>query len=191
MGRWAKGNAELARIRRLEDDRNVAGLIAELKSGASYGRHTIIRSHAADALGRLGDVRALPYLADLAGDPEPNARHSAFGALGKLRAKDAAPVFLRGLKDSEPMVRIAAAKGLGRLGDRASVATLYELLDTDANAEVRLAAAQALVDLGDMAVRGRLHQALRDVSWRVRSHPDRKKLKRLADQYDQRQSLLG
>jgi len=186
MGRWAQGNAELARIGRLEKDRNVAGLIAELGNDADYGRYTIIRSHAATALGRLGDLRAVPHLAELAQDSEPVARHSAVRALGKLKAKDATQVIVSCLRDPEPMVRAAAAKSLGKLESTTVVPELYAVLDTDPHADVRLVAAQALVDLGDVPVRSRLDQALRDVSWRVRHHPDRKRLRRLADAYARR-----
>jgi HEAT repeat protein len=183
MGRWAQGNAELARIRELEHNRNVAGLIAELGNDASYGRYSIIRSHAADALGRLGDTRAVPYLSELAQDPEPDARHSAVGALGELKARGAAPIMRRCLRDPVAIVRMVAAESLGRVGDAESIPDLREVLDADPNAEVRLAAAQALVDLGDRRVYGRLEQALNDVSWLVRRNPENRKLKRLANEY--------
>jgi HEAT repeat protein len=98
LGNWRRASGDLARIRGLEADRNVAGLIAELANDTDYGRYAITRSHAADALGRLGDDQAVPYLAELArDDPKDMVRESAVGALSHLRAKDAAPVFIEGL----------------------------------------------------------------------------------------------
>jgi HEAT repeat protein len=174
-----QARADLGRIRRLEVDRNIAGLIAELGSDADHGRYLIIRSYAADALGRLGDVRAVPYLAELAHDPKDIVRSSAVGALSRLRSKDAAPVFGVGLHDPAETVRMASAEGLGRLGDPAAIPMLRAVLDTDLHAEVRMVAAEALVELGDDNVCARIPEVMRAVSWRVRGHPRWKRLSEL------------
>ena len=182
LGDWRRANGEIARIRRLEVDGNVAGLIAELGSDADFGRYAIPRSHAADALGRLGDDRAVPYLAELARDPKDKVR-GAVGALANLRAKNAAPVFIEGLSDPADTVRMLSAEGLGRLGDPDAVPRLKCLLDEDRDPEVRMYAAEALLALGDDDVKPRLRETMRAVSWRVRQNPRWKKLKQLGDAY--------
>src|SRR5205807_9102932 len=56
-------NAQLMRVARLENERNVVGLINMLDSevrGAT--KYSIVRDHAASALARLRDPRAIPYL---------------------------------------------------------------------------------------------------------------------------------
>jgi HEAT repeat protein len=181
LGNWRRANVELARIRRLEIDRNIAGLIAELSNSAGYGRHSVIRSHAADALGRLGDTRAVPHLIELADDPTDIARERAIAALGSLRASDAAPVFVERLQDSAPTVRMAAAEGLGQIGDPATIPALREVVEYDPHAEVRMYAAEALVELGDDEVQTQLPEIMRAVSRRVRGNPRWKRLKRLGD----------
>jgi HEAT repeat protein len=177
MRRWSGVGAELARIRSLENDGNVVGLIHELDSDVrGLTQYSIIRGHAANALGRLGDPRAVPYLVDLADDPEAIVRSDVFQALGRLHAHDAQSLLLDGLADPAPVVRMAAVEALGRLGDPTVLPRLWEVLDQDPDAEARMYAAESLALLGDENVASRIPQVLRDVGWRVRGHPRWKRL---------------
>lgn len=177
MRRWRRVSAELARIRVLEHDRNVVGLIHELDNDIrGLTSYSIVRGHAANALGRLGDPRAIPYLVEIADDPEPIVRMDVLMALGRLHADDAQQVIIDGLADPAPVVRMAAAEALGRLGDPTIMPRLWEVLDQDPEPEVRMHTAESLAMLGDENVASRIPQVLRDVSWRVRGHPRWKKL---------------
>ena len=182
MGRWADWREGSARVKRFEDDRNVAGLIRELDGDArGWSQYTILRSYAAEALGRLGDPRAIPSLIDHAGDPEAHVRMTILHALGQLHAHDAQEVLLAGLSDPAPVVRMSAAEALGRLDDPAVLPRLWQVLDEDSDAEVRMSAVEAIAMLGDENVASRIPGVLRDVSWRVRLHPHSKRLRRMAE----------
>jgi HEAT repeat protein len=182
MRRRSEVNEGLARVKTLETDRNVVGLIHELDSEVrGRTRYSIVRDHAATALGRLGDPRAIPYLVKRADDPEPMVRIGVLVALGRLHASEAQEVLIAGLTDPSSVVRMAAVEALGRLGDPAVLPRLWEVLDQDQDAETRLQAAEAIALLGDQNVASRIPGALSDVSWRVRGHPRRRRLKEFAD----------
>ena len=80
-----KVNAEIARVYALQSEGNVVSLIHLLDSdlrGAT--RYSIVRSHAAEALGKLGDPRAIPYLIEMRHDPEDIVRMDVMRALSRL-----------------------------------------------------------------------------------------------------------
>lgn len=181
MASRSQTNAAIARVRRMETDRNVAGLIAELDSALGYSRYTIVRSHAAAALGRLGDARAIPHLLALADDPEDNVRRSAYGALARLEARDVTPTLVRGLNDEAPIVRMSAAEAIGCSGAVDSIGELQRVLGTDPDPEVRLYAVEALLRLGDKDVAAKVPDVLQGVSWRVRLHPRWRLLKKVGE----------
>ncbi|GEM_PF-331069 len=76
--------------------------------------HTVARSWAVRALGRLGDRRAVPVLLERLADPEPRIRRMAAEALGTIKAPEAVPALVRALED--PDVAEAAAEALVQLG---------------------------------------------------------------------------
>src|SRR5947209_8046860 len=81
---------EIARVRALRMGGDVVGLIQMLDSDVrGRGKYTIVRDHAAAALGRMGDPRAIPYLMEMRHDPEEMVRFSVIQALGRLKAKEA------------------------------------------------------------------------------------------------------
>src|SRR5438128_12614926 len=104
-----------ARVDRLEGDRNVAGLIAELGNPLGRGRYRQVRGYAAIALGNIGDPRAAPPLIELATDPSDVVRMNVHEALGKVGAHEAIPVLIDALRDRSVIVRSAAAESFGRL----------------------------------------------------------------------------
>ena len=85
------------------------------------------RAFAAEALGKLGDKRAVePLIACL----KDNAvdRSCAAEALGKLGDKRAVEPLIASLKDEDERVRREAAEALGRLGDKQAAGPLIAAL---------------------------------------------------------------
>jgi HEAT repeat protein len=182
MGRRAEVRKQLVRVIQLADDKDVAGLIRELSNPVqgrtSYG---IPRANAANALGNLGDHRAIPHLIGMRDDPEWGVRTDVFHALGLLKAKEAVGVLVEGLNDTHSYPRQRAAEALGRIGDPAVIPRLREVADSDADGKVRLHAVESLLLLGDRDSLTRIPGALRGVPWRVRGGPRWKRLTRYAE----------
>jgi len=61
-----------------------------------------VRAEAAQALARLQGARALPVLARLVEDPEPDVALAAVGALGLLGSPDALAILLEIRKNGPP-----------------------------------------------------------------------------------------
>src|SRR5258708_3246871 len=79
-----QSRADLGRVRELEIDRNVVGLIHMLDSDLRGRSDTsIVRDHAARALGRMGDPPAIPYLMEMRDDPEEHVRVGVWSAPGR------------------------------------------------------------------------------------------------------------
>jgi hypothetical protein len=119
----------------------------------------IVRTHAALALGALGDAGQAWRLVALLKDKDASVRAAAVEALGVLAAKDPAAVqkyagdVVPLLKDGDLIFRSAAAKALGVLGDVNQTPLLVRLRHIVPNlahgvTEVRSHAAAALIGLG-------------------------------------------
>jgi len=99
----------------------MAGVTALAKLGAKAtgavvpllkSREPTIRARAAEALGRMKAVEALPVLVVQLGDPVPEVRQWAVFALGEMPDPPLDGV-VKGLQDNEPAVRLAAARVVG------------------------------------------------------------------------------
>ena len=64
------------------------------------------------ALGRLGDMRALPCLAKKARSQEAFTRQQVMAALGSLRSEESLGLLMEAMLDGDPMVRKAAEQAL-------------------------------------------------------------------------------
>lgn len=127
----------------------MVGLIHMLGSDVrGLTRYSFVRCHAALALVRLGDPRAIPYLVEMRHDPEEIVRMAVMSALGKLNATEAIDVLFEGLSDTKPLVRVSAAEALGLLGTVDAIPALRKALDSDPDRYVRLRAVESLVMLG-------------------------------------------
>lgn len=114
-----------------------------------------VRITAADALGRLGDPRALALLIQmLLEDEEEEVRASAAHALGEIRNPAATGPLLRALHDRYSEVRGAAARALGLLRDRQAIGPLVALFESGdrANAEAVVEALRAIDASEDLAL---------------------------------------
>ncbi len=132
-----------------------------------------MREHAATALGRLGDARAVEPLSEVAvNDSVAAVREHACTALGELgdpRARQALARVMR--SDPSARVREHAAEALGRLGDAASELPLAAAALEDPDPRVREHAASALGQLGDRRARDPLIEVMRtDSDASVREH---------------------
>jgi len=157
-------------VERLKAEGDVKGLIEAL----SYGEDLHVRWDAAEALGQIGDARALePLVAALKdirwavasalkeiGEPaivplvaalegaDGDLRQVAAWTLGQMGDACAVKSLIVALKDKVGSVRRAAAGALGQIGDPRAVAPLIDTL-RDADEGVRESAAVALGQIGD------------------------------------------
>jgi HEAT repeat protein len=99
-----------------------------------------ISEEAAEALGEIGDARAVqPLIAVLPVIPEEAAE--ALGKIGDSRAVDPLIAMLRNKEADE---RFAAAKALGNLGDARALEPLLDSLDRNYDSKVRKAIVESL-----------------------------------------------
>ncbi len=123
-----------------------------------------IRVIAAEALGELGDLRAMSPLAQaLDGDEDPSVRMAAADALAKLGDPEAVAFLAKALlSDSDPGVRVAAVNALRILGGSEAIAALVSGLFSDFDPSVRLAIINALVGMAGQETVPVLAQVLLD-----------------------------
>jgi HEAT repeat protein len=120
-------------------------LIAGLRDEGNAGR----RNSSMEALVRLGPA-AVPPLAPLVADPDPDLRKFVVDALGNIDAP-AVPALLRAaLEDSEENVAAAAAEFLGRRRDATAVPQLLRRLG-ESGSWLTFSCLRALGEIGDAA----------------------------------------
>jgi HEAT repeat protein len=107
-----------------------------------------IRDRAADALGQIGDPRAVQPLYEALSDRRLwNSRYKAGEALGKIGPAAVEPL-CEALQDPRPGVRCVATATLGKIGDPRAIRALCAAL-WDEHWPVRSLAAAALANIGD------------------------------------------
>jgi HEAT repeat protein len=133
-------------VKKLKETRNVQGLILALKN-----RDPKIQYDAAEALGDLGDNRAVEPLATaLKNDEFSGVRWKAAEALSKM-GSPAVPALIGALRHDDDDVRWKAAIALGEIGDPRAIEPLILLL-CDEDRFVKSHAALALGAIGEQAV---------------------------------------
>ena len=131
-----------------------------------------VRNGAADALGKIGDARAVTPLVAIMRDPnaKPDLRRIALGAVALIADPSGEPALTQALADvnTDNEARAQAARGLGKIASPTAIATLVKLLDDD-DLKLRSASVTALARAGQSdSVRARqsvlddLTTALRD-----------------------------
>jgi len=106
------------------------------------------RADAAEALGSVGNGRALHPLRSRLQDADPEVRTRAAVALVQIGDDQLFPEVVKGLRDQEPESVVGAALILGRIGDKAVVPNLIEAFKTD-TPQIGSAVAWALGQCGD------------------------------------------
>lgn len=110
-----------------EPDSQFEAAIALSKSVTAENRPMIVNA--------LKDALKMPHSLTRA--------HAAEG-LGLLKAEDSGPALVAALKDHYQLVRSYAARALGKIGDRAAIESLIEVLAVDPFFGARAEAAEAL-----------------------------------------------
>lgn len=121
----------------------VSLLLSHLQKEKSPG----VRRAVAEALGKLGDPRAVPALIEVLKHDNKKVRRAAAEALGIIGSREAVPALIqalginRGWRDAG--VPEAAAEALGKLGAPEAVPALVEALREE-TLSIQIAAAKAL-----------------------------------------------
>jgi HEAT repeat protein len=127
--------------------------------------HWKTRWQAAQALGELGDSRAIEPLMAALEDDNQWVRIVAVEALGLLGAQEATEYLISSLEDDSMWVRRASVVALGQVGDARAVEPLMQRLlrapDSEWPEEIHDVLAKALGDIGEPAIKV-LVQALED-----------------------------
>lgn len=76
-----------------------------------------IRMNAVTALGKIGDVSAVPAIIETLNDAYSNVRKMAIDALGEMGDVSAVPALMMLMKDKDYEVRRYAGVALGKMGD--------------------------------------------------------------------------
>ncbi|MXS84209.1 NACHT domain-containing protein, partial [Nitrosomonas oligotropha] len=133
-------------------------------------KNSAVRSHAADALGKIGDKSAADALILALSDKDSSIRSRAAGALGGIGDKSATDALILALSDENLDVRWSAAHALGKIGDKTAADALILAL-SDEDSSIRSRAAHALGEIGDKSAVDALIITLSDedfpVHWRA------------------------
>jgi HEAT repeat protein len=150
-------------VEKLEANKDVKGLIKALDYKKDYN----VRRRAVEALGKIGDPKAVDPLINALKDEDEYVRKNAAGALGKIGDPKAVDPLINALKDDDIGVRWRVVEALGKLGDPKAVDPLTNALK-DENKYMRQGAAEALGKIGDPKAVDALINALKDEEWFMR-----------------------
>jgi HEAT repeat protein len=120
-----------------------------------------MRAHAADALGKLGDPRAVPDLLRALEDKVDMVRGHAANALGQIGDRRAVSPLLDLLREPDMLIRWTAAEALGHLGDPSAVLPLLEAWINADHEMILEVTGEAISRIGE-AAQGPLREALDD-----------------------------
>ncbi len=152
--------AALVMVQYYEDPR-VVGPVCKLLKDPDWW----LRITACDALGELGDTRAVPHLIEALGDEE--ARWAAIDALARIGSTKALKPLSSLLRDPRPEVRIEVVAAFGRFSDERILPLLESLEQKDPSSDVRTRASEVRRDLA--AKLGREAKAMDSVTMAVSS----------------------
>lgn len=140
--------------------KGVPELVALLEGEAGLSAKIV----AADALGHIGDLSAVPALLHLYDHTSLHVRMTAMEALARLGDPRALPAVLLAMTDPAWEVRAQAASAAGRIGAAESVPLLQQML-RDEHWWVRYYAAEALYRIGGSGVAALREAVAGDHPW--------------------------
>jgi HEAT repeat protein len=112
-------------VEKMRQKKDVKGLIKALGDE----KDSDVRGNAAQALGTIGDARAVePLIIRALGDSDYRVRWNAAEAIGTIGDARAVEPLIRALGDSDWRVLWNAARALGKIGDPRAVEPLILLL---------------------------------------------------------------
>jgi HEAT repeat protein len=120
----------------------------------------MVRQAALDALGRIRNPQALPYL--IRALQKNIARVTVCRALGEIGDPQAVPYLIQALQDENEYVREAACWALGQIGDTQAVPHLTQIATVRGKVAVRVAACEALGQICSLQAVPHLIQVLKD-----------------------------
>jgi HEAT repeat protein len=110
------------------------------------------RMYAADALGKIGDEKAIPVLKTLLGESDALVRAYASTALSGFSVESVLNELMQGLRDENWRVRVQCAKALGKPLPAGRVQAVIDMLafkaEMDPVSQVRLESMRALGGIG-------------------------------------------
>ncbi len=112
------------------------------------GEEKIWRMYAADALGKIGDERAVPVLKEVFAEQDALLKAYAASALSNFDTDGVVEILMQGLKDSNWKVRVTSAKGLGEMNAAEALDILIYKAKNDPENVVKLEAITAIGKLG-------------------------------------------
>ncbi|HRF95914.1 MAG TPA: HEAT repeat domain-containing protein, partial [Aggregatilineales bacterium] len=132
-------------IKKLEEKKDVKGLIRVLQSRSNSDKWKSARVDAVNSLGVLGDKQAVESLIAVLYDTDVLIRMRAIDVLGKLGDPRAVDPLITILNDDDNIIRDYAIHALGALGKASikAVPKLKVMLNNDQHT------AQALIEIGD------------------------------------------
>lgn len=134
----------LISIARMPPDPRLREALIETLTGTELA----LSAMAAWALGRMGDLEALPALQDALDSPYLSIRAHSARAIGALRARELAPLLRERLAaENDKGLQMAYASALGNLHDQEATGLLLTLLENTNNDKARLELALALARL--------------------------------------------
>jgi HEAT repeat protein len=142
---------------------SVEALIGELESDDPDVRDVV-----AEALGKIGNPRAVEPLGELLEIGTPLNRRAAIDALVAIGGPEVAELLENFLTSDEPQIRELALRGLGRLAGREHTDAIVACCG-DPDERVRQAALELLPNLAGNAALPRLADALKNDTPRVRA----------------------
>jgi HEAT repeat protein len=112
--------------------------------------HWVIRYRAAEALGLIGDPRAIRPLVHLLSDEKDHVRYMAAKGLGRIGGPEEIGSLIHALSDSNEFVRRSAATALGAVGrgDEDARTALHQAAEKEIDPAVRTAIAGAIKMVG-------------------------------------------
>ena len=125
------------------------------KDAAKFKNDEGSRSGAAEALGKIGDPRAVQPLIDTLKTDTPTVQRVAIGSIALIAAPSGEAALIQAIKDknADAEARLQAASGLGKIASAAAIDTLITALN-DPDLKMRSAAVAALAHAGRPTLNG-------------------------------------
>lgn len=139
----SKRGSVIISLNRLRATEAIPALVEILSSDPN----DIVRTHAAMALGEIGDAEALGPLRAAVEDESERVQMWAMNSLGRLKDRESVPLISLKLEHDDWGCRAYAADALGEIRDQRAIPALAKAAG-DENATVRWRAARALRELG-------------------------------------------